>query len=125
MNPSWPECIACTTSSASPPRASPRMMRSGRIRSAFLTSARSGISPRPSMLADRPTTRIQCVQGSSSSGTFSIVMTRSLGGMNVARMLTSVVLPVEVPPEMIMLTLALTHASRNSAAWGVSAPLEM
>ncbi len=40
-DPSWPVFIACSMSSASGPRTSPTMMRSGRMRSAFRTSARS------------------------------------------------------------------------------------
>ena len=35
--PSWPVFMACSMSSASPPRTSPTTMRSGRMRSAFLT----------------------------------------------------------------------------------------
>ena len=35
IEPSWPVFIACSMSSASSPRHSPRMMRSGRMRSAF------------------------------------------------------------------------------------------
>jgi len=38
--PSWPVFIACSMSSASGPRTSPRMMRSGRMRSALRTSER-------------------------------------------------------------------------------------
>ena len=49
IEPSWPVFIACSMSKASSPRHSPRMMRSGRIRSAFLTSSRWRISPLPSM----------------------------------------------------------------------------
>src|SRR5450432_2124976 len=40
IEPSWPVFIACNMSKASSPRHSPRMMRSGRMRSAFLTSSR-------------------------------------------------------------------------------------
>ena len=45
IEPSWPVFIACSMSKASSPRHSPRMMRSGRMRSAFLTSSRWRISP--------------------------------------------------------------------------------
>ena len=48
--PSWPVFIACSMSSASPPRTSPTMMRSGRMRSALRTRSRMVTSPRPSML---------------------------------------------------------------------------
>jgi hypothetical protein len=40
IEPLWPVFIACTMSSASPPRHSPTTMRSGRIRRAFLTKSR-------------------------------------------------------------------------------------
>ena len=38
--PSWPVFIACSMSSASAPRTSPTMMRSGRMRSALRTRSR-------------------------------------------------------------------------------------
>ena len=47
IDPSWPVFIACSMSSTSPPRHSPMMMRSGRIRSAFLTRSRASTSPSP------------------------------------------------------------------------------
>src|SRR5213596_2934938 len=50
IEPSWPVFMACSMSKASSPRHSPRMMRSGRMRSAFLTSSRWRISPLPSRL---------------------------------------------------------------------------
>ena len=40
IEPSWPVFMAWSMSSASAPRTSPRMIRSGRIRSAFFTSIR-------------------------------------------------------------------------------------
>ena len=46
--PSWPVFIACSMSSASPPRTSPTMMRSGRMRSALRTRSRIVTAPRPS-----------------------------------------------------------------------------
>src|SRR5487761_1176243 len=58
--PSWPVFIACSMSSASAPRISPRMMRSGRIRRAFLTRSRMAISPLPSRLAGRVSSRTTC-----------------------------------------------------------------
>ena len=47
--PSWPVFIACIMSSASPPRTSPTMMRSGRMRSALRSRSRVRTSPLPSM----------------------------------------------------------------------------
>ena len=49
--PSWPVFIAWSMSSASAPRTSPTMMRSGRMRSALRTRSRMVTSPLPSMLA--------------------------------------------------------------------------
>ena len=51
--PSWPVFMAWSMSSASPPRTSPTMMRSGRMRSEFRTRSRMVTSPRPSMLRGR------------------------------------------------------------------------
>ena len=45
-DPSWPVVIACSMSSASPPRTSPTTSRSGRMRSALRTSSRMPTSPR-------------------------------------------------------------------------------
>ncbi len=50
IEPSWPVFMACSMSSASSPRHSPTMIRSGRMRSALLTRSRCRISPLPSML---------------------------------------------------------------------------
>ena len=47
--PSWPVFIACSMSSASPPRHSPTTMRSGRMRSELRTRSRMVIAPLPSM----------------------------------------------------------------------------
>ena len=57
IEPSWPVFMACSMSKASSPRHSPRMMRSGRIRSAFLTSSRWRISPLPSRFGGRVSMR--------------------------------------------------------------------
>ena len=51
--PSWPVFIACSMSSASPPRTSPTTMRSGRMRRLLRTRSRCVTSPRPSMLGGR------------------------------------------------------------------------
>ena len=52
--PSWPVLSACSMSSVSPPRTSPTMIRSGRMRSELRTRSRIEISPRPSTLGGRP-----------------------------------------------------------------------
>ena len=57
MEPSWPVFMACSMSSASGPRDSPTMMRSGRIRRVLITRSRCVIAPAPSMLAGRVSRR--------------------------------------------------------------------
>ena len=74
IDPSWPVFIACSMSTASAPRTSPRMMRSGRIRSALRTSARWVTSPLPSMLGGRVSRRTTCGCCSWSSAASSMVM---------------------------------------------------
>src|SRR5882724_6349698 len=101
MDPSWPVFIAWSMSTASPPRHSPMMMRSGRIRSALISSRRWETSPEPSMLAGRVSSRTQCGCLSWSSAESSMVTMRSVTGMNDDRMLSSVVLPAPVPPEAL------------------------
>ncbi len=110
-------------SSASSCRTSPTMIRSGRIRSASLTSRRSRISPVPSRLGCRvciaTDVRAAAIR---SSKTSSQVMTRSRGGIALARQLSIVVLPACVPPATTMLSPAATAASRNRAACAGSVP---
>ena len=108
--PSWPVFMACSMSTASAPRHSPMMMRSGRMRSALTSSTRCGTSPVPSMLAGRVSSRTTCGWRSWSSAESSMVTMRSLAGMNEDRTLSSVVLPAPVPPEIRMLSRALTTA---------------
>ena len=57
IEPSWPVFIACSMSNTSPPRTSPRMIRSGRMRRAFLTRSRMVTSPLPSRLEVRVSIR--------------------------------------------------------------------
>ena len=77
IEPSWPVFIACSMSSASPPRTSPRMMRSGRMRSALRTSARCVTSPLPSMFGGRVSSRTTCGCCICNSAASSIVTMRS------------------------------------------------
>src|SRR3981189_3375581 len=69
------------------------MIRSGRIRRQFLTRSRMVISPSPSMLGGRVSSRTTCGCCSCSSAASSQVMTRSSWSMNWVRQLSSGVLP--------------------------------
>ena len=97
--PSWPVFMAWSMSSASEPRTSPTMMRSGRMRRALRTRSRIVTSPLLSMLGGRASNRITCCWRSWSSTASSMVTMRSLAGTKDDRTLSSVVLPVPVPPE--------------------------
>ena len=122
IEPSWPVFMACSMSNASSPRHSPRMTRSGRMRSAFLTRSRCFSSPWPSMLAGRVSIRATCGCCSCSSAASSMVISRSSSGMKAESALSMVVLPVPVPPEMIVVLRACTAAARTSAMFWVIAP---
>ena len=58
--PSWPVFIAWSMSSASAPRHSPMMIRSGRMRRALRTRSRVVTSPTPSALFGRVSSRPTC-----------------------------------------------------------------
>ena len=115
MDPSWPVFIACSMSRASPPRTSPTMIRSGRMRSELRTRSRMVTSPRPSMFGGRYSRRTTCSCRSCSSTASSMVMMRCSPGMNEESTLSSVVLPVPVPPVMRMLSRPWTQAERSVA----------
>ena len=100
IEPSWPVFIACSRSNASGPRTSPTMMRSGRMRRQFLTRSRMVISPSPSRLGGRVSSRTTCGCCSCSSAESSQVMMRSSLSIEPVRQLSSVVLPEPVPPEI-------------------------
>ena len=123
IEPSWPVFIACSMSKASSPRHSPRMMRSGRMRSAFLTSSRWRISPLPSTLGGRVSMRATCGCCSCNSAASSMVISRSLSEMKADSAFSIVVLPEPVPPEMIMVMRAFTAAASSSAICGRSASI--
>src|SRR2546422_104105 len=76
MEPSWPVFIACSMSSASPPRHSPTTMRSGRIRSELMTRRWMVISPSPLMSFGRVSRRHTCSWWSCSSAASSMVTMR-------------------------------------------------
>ncbi len=101
MDPSWPVFIAARRSKHSWPRISPRMIRSGRMRSALMTRSRMVIAPWPSRFGGRVSSGSQCGCCSRSSAASSIVITRSPGSIIFDRALSMVVLPEPVPPEMM------------------------
>ena len=114
--------IACSMSNASPPRTSPMMMRSGRIRSALRTRSRWVISPLPSRLVGRVSRRTTCGCCNCSSAASSTVTTRSPGSISRDMAFIIVVLPEPVPPEMMMFSRARAAISSTRATGGVSAP---
>ena len=74
------------------------------------------------MFAGRDSSVITCFCRSWSSAASSTVMMRSSSGIADDSTFSVVVLPEPVPPEMRMLSLPRTHASRNWAHFGVSVP---
>ena len=116
--PSWPVFMAWSMSRASPPRHSPTMMRSGRMRSALRTRSRMLTSPRPSMLGGRDSRRTTWRRAILSSTASSMVTMRSPCGMKLDTTLSSVVLPVPVPPLIRMFSLPSTQVERNSMSDG-------
>ena len=122
IEPSWPVFMAWSMSSASAARHSPTMMRSGRMRRAFLTRSRIDTVPVPSADAGRVSRLITCGCCSWSSAESSIVMIRSPSGMNAESTLRFVVLPVPVPPDTRMFSLPLTHASMTVTRSRVHVP---
>ena len=114
--PSWPVFIAWSMSSASPPRTSPTMMRSGRIAAVahqVLTSPRRALDVRRAGLQPH-----NVVLLSWSSAASSIVTIRSLSGIIDDITFSNVVLPVPVPPLTSTLSLAVDAAGRISACSG-------
>src|ERR1700756_3132033 len=103
IDPSWPVFIACSTSSASAPRISPRMMRSGRIRRALRSRSRIVISPLPSRFGGRVSSRTTCGCCNCSSAASSIVTVRSAGSISRDNAFNNVVLPEPVPPDIRIL----------------------
>ena len=82
--PSWPVFIAHNMSTASGPRTSPTMMRSGRMRSALRTSCRIVVAPTPSAVAGRASRRTTWATGRRSSAVSSTVTIRSPSGRSAA-----------------------------------------
>ena len=100
------------------------MIRSGRIRSAFLTKSRIVMAPFPSMLAGLASSVTTCGCSRRSSAASSIVTIRSSEGMKEERTFSVVVLPEPVPPLTIIFSLALTHPRRKRAISSESVPKE-
>ncbi len=114
--------MACSMSSASPPRHSPTTIRSGRMRSEFFTSSRMAICPLPSALAGRDSSDTRCSWCSCSSAASSMVTIRSPSGIKLLRILSSVVLPEPVPPETMMFLCCFTAICRNSTICVLAEP---
>jgi hypothetical protein len=123
--PSWPVFIAWSMSRHSPPRVSPTMIRSGRMRRAFRTRSRMVYSPLPSMLGGRDSSETTWGWLSCSSAASSMVTMRSSLGIALESTLSRVVLPEPVPPEMTMFFLAMTARVRKRAICSVMAPNSM
>ena len=98
-----------------PRRRGTRRRRCGRAACAArcVTRSRMVTSPLPSMFGGRVSRRTTCSCCSCSSAASSMVTMRSSLGMNDDSTLSSVVLPVPVPPEMRMLSRASTQASQE------------
>ncbi len=121
IEPSWPVFIAASRSKHSAPRISPRMIRSGRIRRAFLTRSPMVIAPWPSRLGGRVSSGSQCGCCRRSSAASSIVSTRSPGSIIFDSALSMVVLPEPVPPEM---TMFIRHAPAIFSAVHIFSDIE-
>ncbi len=121
IEPSWPVFMAWSMSSVSPPRHSPMMIRSGRIRRAFFTRSVAEIAPLPSMFGGRVSNRTTWSCWSCNSAASSIVTMRSELEMKLESVFSSVVLPEPVPPDMMMFKRALIAPSRSITISGVKA----
>ncbi len=103
-------------SRASPARTSPTTSRSGRMRSAARTSARTVTPPAPSALGGRASSRTTCGCASRSSAVSSMVTMRSVCGIDCDNALSNVVLPALVAPATRRFHPAATVHRRNVAA---------
>ena len=121
-DPSWPVFIAWSMSSASAPRTSPMMIRSGRMRRLLRTRSRIDTSPSPSMFGGRDSSRRMWRWWSWSSAESSIVTIRSVSGIPSESTLSRVVFPEPVPPEIRMFSRAWMQRSRNSSVSVVAVP---
>ena len=122
-DPSCPLFKACSMSSASAPRISPTIIRSGLIRKLVRIKSRIVIAPFPSTFAFRVSmvTTFSSVFSRSSAAS-SIVMIRSSFGMKLDNTFKSVVFPEAVPPQIKILYRCLTSLDKKSALSWVSVP---
>ena len=120
MLPSCPVFMAVKRVKASTCLTSPTMIRSGRMRKAFLVKMSMVSSPFSSSPGGLASNRIQWFKGRLSSAVSSMEMILSKSGMKEARMLRVVVLPLPVPPAIRMLAgrmpMPSTHIQRKAAA---------
>jgi len=96
-----------------------RMMRSGRMRSAFLTSSRWRISPLPRWLGGRVSMRATCGAAAATRRRPRMVIRRSLSEIKESA-LSMVVLPEPVPPEM-MVVMRARPPRQHFRIWGLMA----
>ena len=124
MDPAWPLVIAWIMSRASPPRHSPTITRSGRIRRLFLKRSRIVTSPRPYRSAARDSRPRTCGCFNWSSLDSSMTTMRRSAGMNSDITFRRLVLPLDVPPLIRRFFSVTMHSIRKSRASSLSVPLE-
>ncbi len=120
--PSWPVDMAWSMSRVSPPRTSPTMTRSGRMRSELRTRSRMVTWPLPSTFGGRLSRVITWDCWSRSSAESSMVTIRSSSGISPERALRRVVFPVPVAPETMTLNLARTRPASSRVSCSSSEP---
>ena len=120
-----PTFTLCSISTASFPRTSPTIILSGRIRSEVLIKSLIVISLQPSTFAFLVSnlTRLG-ILFSCSSALSSIVITRSVFGINCDKTLRKVVLPEPVPPLTNILQPSSTFSLSQSLHISVNVPNE-
>ena len=116
--PSCPVFIACSISSASSPRTSPTMIRSGRIRRLAFIRLRIVTSPSPAvfLFLASSDTRLSILLICNSAES-SIVIIRSPCGMKFDKAFKNVVFPDPVPPQIKILYFASTSNLNTSATF--------
>ena len=127
IDPSLPWVIADNMTSASGPRTSPTMTRSGFIRSVCRTNWASVTAPTPSEFGNRDSisTTFSCKSKCARrpiSRESSQMINRSVRSISLTRARSSVVFPARVPPAMMRLNRARTAARKNAASSGLTLP---
>ena len=120
--PSWPVLSAASSSRTSAPRASPRTIRSGRIRSACRTNVVRVTSPAPSTFGGRASSRTTCGRSTRSSRTSSTTTTRSPAADSPSSAPRRVVFPTPVPPDTTKATRRSTSRRSNPPHPGGNMP---